>query len=75
LNSLQIQKLSAKLEINEVGDGGSVRQPFVKDFALKMKLAEMQEDLALKISVNATLQLRSGDRFQKANTKNLRTPI
>jgi len=35
----------------------------------------MQEDLALKISVNATLQLRSGDRFQKANTKNLRTPI
>jgi len=36
-----------------------------------MKLTEMQ-DLALKISVNAIVQLSSGDRFQKVNTQNLK---
>jgi len=32
---------------------------------LRMKLTEMHEDVALNISVNATLQLSSGNRFQK----------
>jgi len=30
---------------------------------VEMKLTEMQEDMALKILVNATLQLSSGDKF------------
>ena len=38
--------------------------------AVEMKLTEMQEDLCLKNSVNATLQLTCGDSFQKANTQN-----
>jgi len=40
--------------------------------ALEMKRTEMQEDLAQKILVNATLELISGDRFQKVNNQNLK---
>ena len=56
--------------VSVVGDGGPVSQPFVTNLsALDMKLIDMQEDQC-KNSVSATLQLPSGDRFQKVNTHN-----
>jgi len=59
--------------VNVVGDGCPVRQSFVTNLsAEEMKPTEMQEDMALKIPVSATLQLSSGDRFQKVNTQSLK---
>jgi len=40
--------------------------------AVEIQLTEMQENLAQKTLVNATLHLIFGDMFQKANTQNLK---
>ena len=40
------------------------------NLSLEMKLTEMQEIRLYKISVIATLQFSSNDRFQKVNTQN-----
>jgi len=40
--------------------------------AAEMKLTENTTSVALKISLNATLQLISYDRFKKVNTRNLK---
>jgi len=48
------------------GDGCLVRQPFVTNLsAVKIKLTEVQENLAQKTLVSATLHLIFGESFRK----------
>ena len=51
----------------------SVCQPFVTN--MEMELNEMQEDKALKNSVNGTLQLTSGHRSHRVNNQNSEKPV
>ena len=63
-------------DIDVINDGCLVRQPFVTDVsAAEMELTELQEDLARKILISATLQWSSGNRLGSVNIQNLKRPM